>query len=153
MILIKNKQNKIQVNQPKIIKQVNSILKSLGYEDFDIGIWLTTNQTIRKYNKNFRKKDKATNILSFPFHTDLKPGSKIKISHPDDKNLGDIIISLEFCKKDSLELNLPFSDYLIKIIVHGIAHLLGYDHKTDKQFKKMSQFENKILNLLDISHP
>lgn len=146
MILIKNTQKKIKINPNKIKKQINSILKYIGYDDFDIGIWFTTNQTIRKYNKNFRKNDKPTDILSFPFHTNLKPGHKIKISTPDDKNLGDIIISLERCKKDALELNFPFSDYLIKIIVHGIVHLLGYDHKTDDQYKQMNMFEKKILN-------
>ena len=152
MILIKNRQKKISIDQSKIEKNVNSILKSLGYGDFDIGIWFTTNQTIRKYNKNFRKKDKPTDILSFPVHTNLKPGQKIKISHPDDKNLGDIIISLERCKKDALDLNLPLSTYLIKIIIHGIAHLLGYDHITDKQFEKMNNFEKNILKNLNISN-
>ncbi len=151
MILIKNKQKKILIDQPKIKRNVNSVLKSLGYDDFDIGIWFTTNQTIRKYNKNFRKKDKPTDILSFPVHSNLKPGQKIKISHPDDKNLGDIIISLERCKKDSQKLNLSFSNYLTRIIVHGIAHLLGYDHKTDKQFEKMNKFEKGILKNLNIS--
>lgn len=152
MILIKNRQKKISIDQSKIEKNVNSILKSLGYGDFDIGIWFTTNQTIRKYNKNFRKKDKPTDILSFPVHTNLKPGQKIKISHPDDKNLGDIIISLERCKKDALDLNLPLFTYLIKIIIHGIAHLLGYDHITDKQFEKMNKFEKNILKNLNISN-
>ena len=153
MILIKNKQKKIKVNIPKIKKDIESILNSLNYQDFDLGIWFTTNPTIKKYNKQYRKKDKATDILSFPYHTNLKAGENIKDlnptdSNPEDKNLGDIIISLEFCKKAASEFNKPFSVHLQRLIVHGIAHLLGYTHESDKEFEKMSKFENKLLNLL-----
>ncbi|MBD3273607.1 rRNA maturation RNase YbeY [Candidatus Dependentiae bacterium] len=153
MILIKNTQKKIKINESKIKSKINLILKKLGYSNFDLSIWFTTNQTIRKFNKKFREKNKPTDILSFPFHENIKPGQKIKISNPEDKVLGDIIISLEYCKKDAQNSNLNFSDYLLRIIIHGIAHLLGFDHQTNEQFKKMNIFENKLLKLLNIKMP
>lgn len=150
MILIKNSQRKIKINENEVRASIKKILNLLNYNDFDISIWFTTNKTIQKFNNTFRKKNKATDILSFPFHTEIKQGQKIKPKSDDDKNLGDIIISLEFCKKDSQEAIIPFNKYLIRIIIHGISHLLGYDHITDKEFKKMHLIEKKLLNFLSI---
>ncbi|MFH1461654.1 MAG: rRNA maturation RNase YbeY [bacterium] len=150
MILIKNSQKKIQINENQITKNLNEILDKINYKNFDINIWFTTNNTIKKYNKNYRKKNKATDILSFPFYEKLKAGEQILASSKDEQILGDIIISLEFCKKYAAKNKLNFSDYLIRIIIHGIAHLLGFDHLTDEQFEKMKKFEKKLLNILNI---
>jgi probable rRNA maturation factor len=145
MILIKNKIKKIKINESQIKKDVAAMLRLLNYSDFDIGIWFTTNQTIKKYNKAYRKKDKATDILSFPYHTNLKAGERIKITSEEDKNLGDIIISLEFAQKDSKHLKTTLQKHLKMLLAHGIAHLLGYNHKTEKEFAVMQKFEQKLL--------
>lgn len=99
MILIRNTQKKININQKKLQQDAQKILDILGYNDFDLGIWLTTNTTIKKYNHNYRNKDKPTDILSFPYHSDLKAGDKISATTDEDRNLGDIIISPEYVKK------------------------------------------------------
>jgi len=145
MILIKNTQHKISANTDKIKKDVDQMLHLLNYQDFDIGIWLTTNQTIRKYNFMYRKKNKATDILSFPYHTSLKPGQRIKITTEEDKNLGDIIISLEFALNDASKLKQSLSKHLKMLLAHGITHLLGFDHKTDEEYIKMQKVEQKLL--------
>ena len=121
------------------------MLHLLNYKDFDIGIWFTTNKTMQKQNQKYRKKNRPTDILSFPYHTNLKPGQKIKIMSDDDKNLGDIIISLEYCKKSASELKVGLHKHLKTLLAHGIAHLLGYTHKTDLQFLGMSKIEKKLL--------
>ena len=112
------------------------MLHVLGYQDFDLGIWFTTNQTIQRYNKKYRKKDKPTDILSFSYHTDLKPGQEIKVKEDEDKNLGDLIISLEFAQKDVKKLKKSIVEHLQILLVHGIAHLLGYDHKKKKKVEE-----------------
>ncbi len=145
MIYIKNNIKKITINNDYVKNTIKEILKIIYYPNFDVSIWFTTNATIKKFNKKFRHKNKSTDILSFPFYPELKPGNKIKARNTDEQNLGDILISLERCKKDSKELKIPFKKYLIKIIVHGIVHLLGYNHITDKQYKEMKQVEGKIL--------
>lgn len=145
MILIKNSQTKIKVNENQIKSWAQACLNELGYSDFDLGIWLTTNATIRKYNRDYRHKDKATDILSFPFHQ-LKPGQKIKVQSDEDKNLGDLIISLEFVKKDApLRWNQTFEERMPILLVHGICHLLGYDHEDDADYKVMHKKETALL--------
>ena len=173
MIKIINRQRKIKIDTKKIKSNIQKILNFLGYNDFDIGVLFTTNQTIRKYNKKYRGKDESTDILSFSYYTSLKPNQKIKIKNPEDKNLGDIIISLERVMSDSRlcrgfggqakkTVDRPelvegsnrtivlskFKEHLNLILVHGIAHLLGHDHKTEKQYKIMRQFENKLLGVI-----
>ncbi|MFA5074911.1 MAG: rRNA maturation RNase YbeY [Candidatus Babeliales bacterium] len=148
MILIKNRIKNIKIDSNKIKKIVAQMLESLGYENFDIGILFTTNKTIKNYNKIYRKKNKPTDILSFPYHADLKPGQKIKIISPEDQNLGDIIISLEFANKDAKSLKYSLSEHLKILLAHGIAHLLGYDHEIDKQYKEMQKIEKKLLKIV-----
>lgn len=140
MITIKNRVTKIKVNRRELRRAIQKILDVAGYPDFDIGVWLTTNKTIRVYNKKYRKQDKPTDVLSFPYHDKLKPGQKIVVKSPEDKNLGDILISLEYIKKDDL----------YRILVHGVAHLLGYDHQTEKAYKIMQKKEQQLLAALQL---
>ena len=146
MILTKNTQRKIKINENKILKVIEQMLKTVNYKDFDIGVWFTTNATIKKYNLKYRKKDKATDILSFPYHTQLKPGEKIKVVMPEDKNLGDIIISAEYVKKGAEEMKTHFQLLINTLLAHGIAHLLGHDHGTNQEKAVMEKMEKKLLN-------
>jgi len=145
MVLIKNRQKKIPVNSAKLRKNCQNLLNFLKYDDFDLGIWLTTNKMIRIYNKRFRKNDNPTNILSFPFHTNLKAGKRIIPKSEEDKNLGDLIISLEFVKNEASTLEKSINEHLTTLIVHGVAHLLGFDHTTPKEYLSMKKFEQKLL--------
>ncbi|MDC3035814.1 rRNA maturation RNase YbeY [Candidatus Pelagibacter sp.] len=97
---------------------------------------LSNNEKIRKLNKRFRNKDKATDILSFPFH------NKIKIK--DRFYLGDIIISYNFMNKPKNQSLKLFKDKVIKTFIHGFLHLLNFDHIKKKDYTKMSKEEKKI---------
>jgi rRNA maturation RNase YbeY len=148
MITIKNTQRKINIDTEQLKRDAQTILNALDYADYDLGIWLTTNKTIHRYNVTYRKKDKPTDILSFPFHTDLKAGERIKPASEDDKNLGDLIISPEYIQKAAQELNTPFEKRLQVLLVHGICHLLGYDHITDHDYNIMKKKERFLLEKL-----
>ena len=145
MILIKNKQRKIKINESKLKSSIQQMLDFVDYKGFDIGIWFTTNKTIQKYNRIYRKKDKATDILSFPYHEKLKSGERIIVNEEEDKNLGDIIISLEFAMKDAELNDRSINDHVLILLSHGIAHLLGYDHKSESDYQEMKIFEKKLL--------
>jgi len=149
MITIKNTQHKIRINLKQLEANIKRMLAAIGYPDFDLGIWLTTNATIRRYNKQYRNKDKPTDILSFPYHTKLKAGQKIVIKKNEDQNLGDLIISVEYTKKDAAKTwQRSFDTHLLALVAHGITHCLGYDHETDKEWAAMQRIESRLLSVL-----
>ncbi len=152
MIYIKNTQRKYKLDIPKIKKSIELILKLLKYRDFDISLWLTNDATIKIYNRDYRGKDKATDVLSFPYQ-DVEAGKRIKKGSPEDQNLGDLIISVEyvdnqFQKGTVTNLGANLEKHLIKLIVHGICHLLGYDHIEDKDWVRMRAKEGWLLKRL-----
>ena len=101
---------------------------------------LSNNKNIKKLNKVFRKKNKSTDILSFPLD------KKIKIKK--NTYLGDIIISYNYLDKPRSQDLKSFKEKVIKILIHGFLHLLGFDHKKNKDFEKMRKVENKFLSYI-----
>ena len=101
---------------------------------------LSDNQTIKKLNKKFRKKNKPTDVLSFP--------NTYKVKN-DKFHLGDIIISYNYMNQPKNITNLNFKKKVVKIFIHGFLHLLGHDHKKKSDFIKMQKEENKLFNLLE----
>ena len=97
---------------------------------------LSNNKNIKKLNKNFRNKNKSTDILSFPF------SKKIKILK--ESYLGDIIISYNFIDKPKSQDLKFFKKKLIKIFIHGFLHLVGFNHIKDRDYKKMLKEEDQI---------
>ena len=97
---------------------------------------LSNNKNIKKLNKVFRKKNTSTDILSFPLD------KKIKISK--NTYLGDIIISYNYLDKPRSQDLKTFKEKVTKIFIHGFLHLLGYDHKKNKDYSKMLKEENLL---------
>lgn len=148
MVSIKNRQRAVAVDTKQLKKDAQIVLKDLGYSDYDLGILLTTNKTIHQYNKQYRDKDKPTDILSFPFYPDLKAGERISAQTDDEKNLGDIIISPEYVQTAAAELGVSFDERMQVLLVHGICHLLGYDHIEDEDYEVMKKEEERLLKIL-----
>ena len=97
---------------------------------------LSNNRNIKKLNKVFRKKNKSTDILSFPLD------KKIKIKK--NTYLGDIIISYNYLDKPKSQNLKSFKEKVAKILIHGFLHLLGFDHKKNKDYSKMLKEENLL---------
>ncbi len=116
--------------------------------NIDISIVLADNDFIQELNKNYRHKDKPTNVLSFPQteNEDLNNESPFI-------SLGDIIVALETIKAEASEQNKSFSDHYTHMLIHGCLHLLHYDHITDEQAAEMEGLEIEILNTLNIKNP
>jgi probable rRNA maturation factor len=99
-------------------------------------ILLSNNKNIKKLNKKFRNKNKATDVLSFP--------SEKKINIKKSPYIGDIVISYDFMNKPNALSILEFKNKVTKIFIHGFLHLLGYDHIKLKDFKVMLIEEEMI---------
>ena len=121
----------------KLVKSFPKKYQFIG-KKVSLTLLLSNNQNIKKLNKKFRKKNKPTDILSFPFDKNYKR----------DKNLylGDIAISYEFINFPIFISSLKFKEKLIKTFIHGFLHLLHYDHIKIKDYKKMIKEELKIYN-------
>ena len=104
-----------------------------------VTVLLSNNLKIKQLNKIFRKKNKPTDILSFPINK--KFNNKIFY-------LGDIIISYEFMNKPKKINLIEFKEKVTKIFIHGFLHLMGYNHKKIKDFEKMNKEEIKLYNLV-----
>ncbi|OCW81956.1 hypothetical protein AKH20_04060 [Pelagibacteraceae bacterium GOM-A3] len=116
-------------------KRLNKLSKSPSFrkKKHEFSILLTNNKEMKKLNHKFRKKNKTTDVLSFP----------IKIKNKKKLYVGDIAISFEIIKKRSKETN--FFLEFDKMWIHGYLHLIGYDHKRPDDFRKMFRKEKLIL--------
>ncbi len=112
-----------------------------------INVVLTTPENIRQINKEQRKIDKETDVLSFPMF-EMEDIEKV----PDDQFdvLGDIVISIDKVKEQAIEYGHSFERELSYMVVHGFYHLMGYDHMIDEDKVKMREKEENILNKLRI---
>ena len=146
MITIKNTQRIVPINTKKITKMATAMLKALDYTDYDLGISFTGTKAMQTYNKMYRGKDTVTDILSFPYHEILKPDKRIVVKDPEDKNLGDLIMCPSYVQKDaSNRWNQSFDERLVTLLAHGIAHLLGHDHETEKEYAQMLKVESLLI--------
>lgn len=95
-------------------------------------------------NRDYRGKDKPTNVLSFPF--EAPPGVPSKL-------LGDLVICAGVVAREAAEQGKPLADHWAHMIVHGVLHLLGYDHEQDEEAQEMEALEVQILDGLGVADP
>ena len=147
----------IEVSNPKLWENHNSFFDSFSMKFFSkviektlkkntlVSILLTDDKTIKLLNHRWRKKDQNTNVLSFPVKSFIKDGKYLFI--------GDIVLSYETINKESIKRKINFRDHFLHLCLHGILHLLGYDHKKQKEQREMENVEIKLLSLMNIQNP
>ena len=126
----------------KRLKKSNKKINTFKTNKFSFSLLLSGNEEIKKLNKKFRNKNKITDVLSFPFH-EKKILNKLKKNKKKNIYLGDVIINLRQIIKKSKKKS--FLEVFDQIWVHGLVHLLGYQHKSNKDFFVMQKLENKII--------
>lgn len=126
------------------IKNINKKKKLYKKKKFFCTLLLSGNNEIKKLNKKFRNKDKSTDVLSFPFYG--KKELKIKINKEKEIYIGDIIVNINKINEKKNIKN--FRSEFDKLWIHGLVHLLGYDHKKNKDFSNMLKVEKKFLSFL-----
>ena len=145
-VLIKDKNWKKYLSNPN--RYLNSQAKKINLKKYfrskliNISILLTGNNDIRLLNKKFRKKNKTTDVLSFPSYDQNTIGTELK----SQKNLylGDIALNLYKIDRGKNKFKSEFD----KLWVHGLVHLMGYKHYKNKDFFKMKKIEDKIIKQL-----
>lgn len=123
-------------------KVVCKTFKMVGVKQLkgmEINVLLTGDKEIQEFNKNYRGKNKPTNVLSF--------------ETGDEFLLGDIVMSLATLKKEAKAQNISIEAHYAHLLCHGVLHLLGFDHIDEEEAREMEFFEIKILESMGISNP
>lgn len=154
MIYFENDQERMTVSY-KLKRLVRlSVEATLAYEeierDLEVSVTFTDDEGIRKLNRNYRKIDKPTDVLSFPlFDFD---GEGDAMSEELDDMLGDIVISLERAAAQADEFGHSFEREVAFLTVHSMLHLLGYDHETSEEDElDMRQRQTAVMEMLGLA--
>ncbi len=125
-------------------KVVQEILKNESEENSSLSVAFVKEEEIKKLNNKYLKKNKPTDVLSFPHNTDfLKETKNFKDS------LGEVVICPSVVEKNAQQLSVSIKRELSKMLIHGILHLLGYEHeKGEKRAEEMEKKENHYLSLI-----
>ncbi len=118
----------------------------------EVSVKLTDDAEVQALNRDYRGKDAPTNVLSFPMvQADLLE----TLCNSDDGEvlLGDIVLARETCAREAGEKHIPLADHATHLIVHGVLHLLGYDHMVDHEAEEMEALETRALAALGLSDP
>lgn len=121
----------------------------------ELSILLADNDTLQKLNNDYRSKEKPTNILSFAGvePDEIEDAIAFALRGGQAIPLGDLALSYSVLKAESAEQGKSVEDHLSHLLVHGMLHLLGYDHESDDDAEVMEDFEREILETLDIKDP
>ena len=141
--MILNQQTEVSVAVPQFERFLMRVKKSLGVIDLDLGICFVTTSEIRRLNRTYRAKNKPTDVLSFPFWTSLKGRNrKFYCSNGAPSYLGDIAISPAIARRNAIVNGRTLQIELRILIIHGVLHLLGFDHERDQG--EMSLVEGQL---------
>ena len=137
-ILLKNNQNQHPVDLPQFQSQVAQILEKLGETECELSLLLTDDVAIQELNRTYRKLDQPTDVLSFPQDEEA-------VNERGETLLGDVVISVETAARQAEEHHLNFNEELILLAIHGILHLLGYDHERSPQDARVMQDKTQAI--------
>ncbi|PWW16023.1 MULTISPECIES: rRNA maturation RNase YbeY [Pseudidiomarina] len=131
-------------SQQQFSQWVTSVLKHLAQPDSEMTIRVVDSDEGLQLNHDYRGKDYATNVLSFPFESPVPLPLQL---------LGDLVICAPVVSREATEQNKPLVAHWAHLVVHGTLHLLGYDHIEDQQAEQMEQLERDILAGLGYADP
>jgi probable rRNA maturation factor len=115
---------------------VRSVLKNIGAENWELSVLFCNNRFIKSLNGKYRDKDEPTDVLSFPLG-ETSPGGRFLA--------GDIVISLDALEENASFFKVSVNEELRRLLVHGILHLTGYDHSSNRTDEPMLAVQEKIL--------
>ena len=137
-IFIQNRQRTVPLRTVLIKKRLQRLMQYLGCPDAELSILFTNDQTIRTLNRIYRHKDTPTNVLAFPQTPSPRTELGIRL-------LGDVVVSLPMAAREARATRQALEDHVTFLLVHGILHLLGYDHEHSTQDRRRMQQRERAL--------
>lgn len=126
---------------------VAAALSGIDAADGDVALLFSSDEAIAEINTEWRGMSKPTNVLSFPAASDMP------LPEGEPRPLGDIVLAHGVIAREAAEQGKTLHDHTAHLIVHGVLHLLGFDHETDAEAEEMEKRESSILKGLGISDP
>ena len=144
MVVIQNIINDATVDEKKLKLTCQQFMQEFGFADSELVVRLVSPIEIQALNKEYRSKNQATNVLSFSSDIPLEIGESI---------LGDVVICVDVVREEAVLEGKAFSNHLSHMAIHGILHLLGYDHDDLASANKMEGIEIEFLKKIGINNP
>lgn len=147
-IYIENRQRRQPIRVTRLRKVAQTILSASGCPEGELSVLIVDDEEIRQLNRDYLQRDHPTNVISFPMQegegSGIQPGL-----------LGDVVISADTAARDAAEAAIPFESELHFLLLHGILHLLGYDHErgTPEEAQLMEEREREVFALVEAEFP
>lgn len=146
-VLLRSEVDRLPVKLPHIQMTAEHLLKIVNLTDNELSILIVSDSRIAELNTAYRHKEGPTNVLSFP----MRDEDEDDLQGP--ALLGDIVISIDTAVREAAEKDISIDSYLEILLVHGLTHLLGYDHEQGrKDAEKMAAFEMDLLEKVNSNH-
>ncbi len=123
----------------RLKRDLTKMLALFGLADPEVSLSLVSDASIREINREWRKKDKPTDVLSFP-QNDLPIADLLLAGKTAALLLGDIVISIETAERQAKKHKRPLADEITMLLAHGLLHLLGFDHRNDDEEREMDAY-------------
>jgi rRNA maturation RNase YbeY len=154
-VTILNRQRQFSVDLRRLREWVERVLTMQRCADAEVGIVFVNDRRMREYNRNYRHQDKPTNVLAFALREGEEQrlgisGTMQSISSRDPLSpLGDVVISLATTAREAEEYRRPYEKHLLILLIHGLLHLMGYDHeRSEPERLRMERRERVLLRAI-----
>ncbi len=129
------------VDEAKLCQEAEAVLRALDFEDAELSIRLVDDVEMAELNSNYRAKSGPTDVLSFSLMTG---------EHAEYRGalLGDVVIDLQVAERQAGEIGHGLQEELVRLLIHGVLHLLGHDHEQDEEARIMQAEEQRIWQTL-----
>ncbi len=152
MIYLRNATRKHRIAERRIVRSATALLSATGRPDATLSLSFVGDAAMRRINREHRAKDRTTDVLSFPLY---EPFRVPKRPTPGDPELliGDIVISVDVAKRQAAAYDATLDEEIERLLVHGIAHLLGHDHEEPGERARMLREERRLAGAIGLTWP
>jgi len=152
VIYLRNATRKHRIAERRIVRSATALLSATGRPDATLSLSFVGDAAMRRINREHRAKDRTTDVLSFPFY---EPFRVPKRPTPGDPELliGDIVISVDVAKRQAAAYDASLDEEIERLLVHGIAHLLGHDHEEPAERARMLREERRLAGAIGLAWP
>jgi probable rRNA maturation factor len=152
VIYLRNATRKHRIAERRIVRSATALLSATGRPDATLSLSFVGDAAMRRINRKHRAKDRTTDVLSFPLY---EPFRVPKRPTPGDPELliGDIVISVDVAKRQAAAYDATLDEEIERLLVHGIAHLLGHDHEEPGERARMLREERRLAGAIGLTWP